>query len=315
MMAVVGKEAAEKDEVGQEILPRLREQLVALLEGGQLAPVARAEAGEALGRIGDPRPGVCTRLPGMIHIPAGTFLMGDEDEGSQYEIELPAFAIGRYPVTNAQFRFFVEDGGYTEKWRDCWTDEGWEYRQEGAWTASRDWEDPIWSLDNKPVVRASWYEAVAYANWLSRVEGRSFSLPTEAQWERAARHTDGRQYPWGDEWQDGIVNSEVAGIGRTTAVGSFPGGAAECGADDLSGNVWEWCQSRYDDGKTRYPLPYRPDDGREELAGGRRVRRILRGGAFYVNLQYVRAALRNDGYPNYRGANFGFRVVEHLLRS
>ena len=127
MMAVAGREAAEADEVGRELLPRVRKQLAALLDGGRLAPRARAEAGDALGRLGDPRPGVCDRLPEMIPIPEGTFLMGDE----RHEIELTAFATGRYPVTNAQYRYFVEDGGYSEKWRDCWTAEGWRYCLQG----------------------------------------------------------------------------------------------------------------------------------------------------------------------------------------
>ena len=159
----------------------------------------------------------------------------------------------------------------------------------------------------------SWYEAVAYTNWLSQTSGRSFGLPSEAQWERAARHTDGRDWPWGDEWLDGLVNSREAGIGRTTAVGAFPGGAAVCGAQDMSGNVWEWCQSRYDDENGRdYPMPYRPDDGREELSGGPPITRVLRGGAFYVNQRNVRAAIRDDSHPDGRDYNIGFRVVEHL---
>jgi formylglycine-generating enzyme required for sulfatase activity len=216
-------------------------------------------------------------------------------------------------VSNAQFRFFVEDGGYTEKWRDCWTDEGWEVRQREGWTEPRFWQKPFWSIDNKPVVGESWYEAVAYANWLGRATGRAFRLPTEAEWERAARHTDGREWPWGDEWQDGIVNNRDAGVGRTTAVGSFPGGAAVCGAQDLSGNVWEWCQTRYrDENGEIYPLPYRPDDGREKLSGDDDVWRILRGGAFDLNQWYVRAAFRGDDDPDSSDSHVGFRVVEHL---
>jgi formylglycine-generating enzyme required for sulfatase activity len=309
MMAVVGRETAEADEVGRELLPRLREQLAALLSGGRLPPRQRAEAGDALGQLGDPRPGVCDREPEVIYLSAGTFLMGLRN----HEIYLPTFAIARYPVTNAQFRTFVEDGGYTAKWRHCWTKEGWQFWDSERWSEPRYWQDAFWSLDNKPVVGVSWYEAAAYANWLSQVMGRDFRLPTEAQWERAARHTDGRIYPWGDEWQDGLVNSEESGLNRTTAVGSFPGGAAVCGAHDLSGNVWEWCSTRYrDENGQEYPTPYRPDDGREDLSGDVSIWRVLRGGAFNTFQWDMRAAVRSGSDP-FSGYNYiGFRVVEHL---
>jgi formylglycine-generating enzyme required for sulfatase activity len=162
----------------------------------------------------------------------------------------------------------------------------------------------------------SWYEALAYANWLGRVTGRAFGLPSKAQWERAARHTDGRRWPWGDEWRDGIVNSREAGVGQTTAVGCFPGGAAPCGAQDLSGNVWEWCSSRSrDEEGNTYPLPYDPDDGREDLSGSYRAWRVIRGGAFLNYLRVVRAAVRYLIYPFNWGSISGFGWSNISLRS
>ena len=268
----------------------------------------RVNAGDALGWIGDERQGVSSLEPQLIPIIEDlTFLMGDEKQ----EVTIPAaFAIAQYPITNAQFRFFIEEGGYSEaRWLDkCWTKEGRDYRQKNNWTQPRYWDDAKYSLSNQPVVGVSWYEAVAYAAWLAQKTGQPYRLPTEAEWERAARHTDGRTYPWGEEWRDGIVNSGEAGISRPTAVGLFLDGAAECGALDMSGNVWEWCRTRWRDEKElEYPQPW-ADDGREKLEGGNIVWRVLRGGSWADSPTSLRCAYR-DGYdPFSRYVNFGFRV-------
>ncbi|MCL4265554.1 MAG: SUMF1/EgtB/PvdO family nonheme iron enzyme [Anaerolineae bacterium] len=297
MMLVVGKEVARRDDVGRKVLPRLQRMLVALLAAGALTPPQRAEAGDALGLLGDPRPGVCTLEPEMIPIPAGPFLMGEK----KYRVQVDAFAIARYPVTNAQYRFFVAAGGYENP--DFWTKEGWQQRGKEKWTQPRHWDDPFISIDNKPVVGVSWYEAVAYCNWLSAQTGQPYRLPTEAEWEWAARHTDGRTYPWGEQWQDGIINSREADVGRTTAVGSFPHSTAVCGAQDMSGNVWEWCQTRWADEE-----PYRGDDGRENLDG--QVRRVVRGGSWDFDQYAARAACRDHYHPTVRGLYYGgFRLV------
>ncbi len=295
MMVVVGADVALRDDVGRKTLPRLQKMLAALLAAGALTPPQRAEAGDALGLLGDPRPGVCTLEPDMIPIPAGTFLMGDK----KYTVQVDAFAIAHYPVTNAQYRFFVEAGGYENP--DFWTKEGWQQRGKEKWTQPRYWDDSFTAIDNKPVVGVSWYEAVAYCNWLSAKTRRSYRLPTEAEWERAARHTDGRTYPWGNKWQGGIINSREAGVGRSTAVGSFPHSTAVCGAQDMSGNVWEWCQSRYAD------EPYRADDGRENLDS--QARRVVRGGSWHFNQNLVRAASRAHFHPGARDYLLGFRLV------
>lgn len=150
---------------------------------------------------------------------------------------------------------------------------------------------------------------LAYANWLAAQTGRPYRLPTEAEWERAARHTDGRIYPWGDDWRDGLVNSEEAGIGHVTAVGLFPSGAAACGALDMSGNVWEWCQTRWNNqDKEDYPQPW-ADDGRENQDGSASFRRVLRGCSYGYNKDYQRCAVRSSRDPYYRYYNVGFRLV------
>jgi formylglycine-generating enzyme required for sulfatase activity len=117
-------------------------------------------------------------------------------------------------------------------------------------------------------VDLSWYEALAYVRWLSRKTGKPYRLPTDAEWERAARDKDGRIYPWKGSWRPDIANTKETGLGRTTAVGIFPLDMSVCGAQDLSGNIREWCQTRFrDEEKIVYMDPYQSDDGREYLGG------------------------------------------------
>ncbi|MCA9939129.1 MAG: SUMF1/EgtB/PvdO family nonheme iron enzyme, partial [Anaerolineales bacterium] len=294
---------------------RVRQSLKRHLSDARLPapPLLRLLAGDALNGLGDDRPGVLSLEPDLVPIPAGAFLMGDQP----YEATIrEPFAIARYPVTNAQYRRFVADGGYTARRRDCWTDDGWRYRESNNWRQPRYWDDGRWNRENQPVVGVSWYEAVAFCRWLTaRLRERGFlragqaaRLPTEAEWERAARHTDGRAYPWGD-WREGAANSKEAGLERTTAVGVFPIKAMS-GILDMSGNVWEWCQTRWRDaaGKAYPPQPYRADDGREELAGDGDVWRVLRGGAYYSSASSLRCASRAGSSPDLRDVASGFRV-------
>jgi len=248
MCATIGRQVAEKDEVGKEVLPRLRNLLVALLENEALTPQQRAEAGDALGKLGDPRPGACTLEPDMLPIQPGKFIY----QKRTHMIKRP-FAIARYPVTVAQFGLFMAGGGYEEpRYWDGPENAGWrwrltehpDYRGEGPITRPQFWQQPRWHGENRPIVGVSWYEAMAYCAWLAEKSGREYRLPTEEAWERAARHTDGREWAWGNEWQDGIINSDEAQINQTTTVGTFPRGVAECGAHDMSGNVWEWTSTR-----------------------------------------------------------------------
>jgi formylglycine-generating enzyme required for sulfatase activity len=163
-----------------------------------------------------------------------------------------------------------------------------EYRGEGPVTQPEYWLQPQWHGGNRPIVGVSWYEAQAYCAWLSAKSRREYRLPAEEEWERAARHTDGREWAWGDEWADGIINSGEAGINRTTAVGAFPRGEAQCGAQDMSGNVWEWTASFYDEGEKNY---------------------CVRGGSWSINRDFARVALRYWRYPDYSNYNLGFRLV------
>jgi formylglycine-generating enzyme required for sulfatase activity len=229
--------------------------------------------------------------PEMILIPAGEFLMGsdpsvDKDamdlEQPQHTLYLPDYYMARTPVTNAQYAAFVEATG----------DE-----------RPRHWEGgkPPGGKEDHPVVNVSWNDAVAYCNWLAEVTGKPYRLPSEAEWEKGARGSDGRIYPWGNQWDAERCNSKEGGEGDTTPVGAYPEGASPYGLLDMAGNVWEWTRSVYKD------YPYDPADGREDLeASGDRV---LRGGAFDRDARRVRCAARLREFPHPRFWGNGFRVV------
>ena len=223
----------------------------------------------------------------MIYIPAGKFVMGSDDgmddEKPHHVVYLDGFYIARYPVTNVQYKEFVAAA---------------EHRSPRRWEAGtyRGGEE------NHPVRYVSWHDALAYCSWLSEETGQELRLPTEPEWEKAARGTDGRKYPWGDEFDESKCNTGESGIGDTTPVGKYsPDGDSPYGVADMAGNVWEWCSSLYK------PYPYDAADGREYLeAEGRRV---VRGGAFDYVRRRVCCAGRYRDPPDSRLHLLGFRVV------
>ncbi|CAG0935176.1 Serine/threonine-protein kinase Pkn1 [Thermoflexales bacterium] len=282
-------------------LERVRAWLRAIVERGWLPPLDRAQAGNALAVLGDERD-----FDELIEIPAGRFLMGGDrrdNEKPQHLIVLPAFKIGKYPVTNVQYMRFVEATG--RKWETN------EVHKRGK--------------ANHPAVDVTWHDARAYCAWLTgqwRAAGRiavneEARLPTEAEWEKAARGMDGREWPWdiGGWWDSGWdeqkCNSDELGLNDTSPVGIFPSGASPYGCLDMSGNVWEWTSSlwgkSYDSPEFKYP--YRADDGRENLAAGDDVLQVLRGGAFDGNRGLARCAFRSGYRPYFRHRSGGFRVV------
>lgn len=292
----------------------LSHRLAALLTDESLAAPnpLRGLAGVALGRLGDPRADVNCPIPFTVPIPAGPFIMGSkkgkgkdedelayEDEEPRHEVILPAYKIGKYPVTVAQYRRFVEEGKGYETAR-YWTPAGWEQRRKEGWAAPRWWDDPQWTVDNHPVVGVSWYEAVAYCNWLNVIKPRDrgfFRLPDEAMLEKAARGTDGRRWPWGNDWDPTKLNSGDGGIGRTSAVGIFPTGRMpEYGVYDAAGNVLEWCSSPgYREAK--YPLTLRSYQEDLKLSVETRA---LRGGSWGLYDRNTRAAYRYNLNPHSR---------------
>ena len=242
--------------------------LATLVEGrgsaGRYPPLPlRLQAAALLGEVGDPRllnpqTGDAPLGGYWCQLEAGPFWYGDDRNNELRRETLPyPYRIGRYPVTNNEYRRFIEAGGYQEqRW---WTEQGWTYLQPGGFrytgeperiTLPRLWDNATYNEPTQPVVGVSWYEAAAYCAWLTEV-GRaarwvaanaSLRLPTSLEWERAARGLDDqRRYPWGNEAPDAErANYQATGLGRPSAVGCFPAGAAACGALDMAGNVLEW---------------------------------------------------------------------------
>ena len=161
------------------------------------------------------------------------------------------------------------------------------------------------------MVEVSWYDAKSYSQWLSQVTGKGYRLPSEAEWEKGARGSDGRIYPWGNWWDARRCNSKEGRQGNTTPVAAYPKGASPYGLLDMVGNVWEWTRSLWGQGVVRpeYRYPYRPTDGRENLASGQEVLRGMRGGAFFYDLKNVRCACRDWSPSGFRHRVIGFRVV------
>jgi serine/threonine protein kinase len=237
-------------------------------------------------------------------VPGGVFKMGsnkgDSDEKPIHEVMVDDFWLSRYPVTNAQYRLFIEQNGYsTEKY---WTAAGWAWRQENKITQPGYWTDKKWNGATLPVVEVSWYEAYAFTQWASSFTGWGIALPTEAEWEKGARGTDERPYPWGSATPSAELCNFNGQVGGTTPVGRYsPQGDSPYGAADMAGNVWEWVLSR------RNPYPYRPRDGRDDPTGN--SSRGLRGGSWVDSQDHVRAAYRINSTANDRSNYVGFRLV------
>lgn len=243
----------------------------------------------------------------FLHIPAGSFLMGTKPavaddlfarladeflsrdsltpESPQHTVSVSDFYISRYPVTNEEYKAFVDAQNYPLQIQDD------EFSRNYNWSL-RDRTYPP-GKQNYPAPMVSWRDAVAYCDWLG------VRLPTEAEWEMAARGADGREWPWGD-WQEGRCN--CGGSLDILPVGQFANdGDSQYGVGDMAGNVFEWCSSLF------RPYPYRADDGRENLdADGLRV---VRGGAAGPSILKSRCAFRQGNKPDDYGFSIGFRVV------
>ena len=221
----------------------------------------------------------------MVYVPAGEFTMGDNDLNKSrrdcpaHKVYLDAYWIDKNLVTVAQYRKFCKATGRNMADPPKW---GWK--------------------DDHPIVNVTWHDATAYCDWAGT------ALPTEAQWEKAARGTDGRKYPWGNQWDPGKLQCSKKGwgdAGSTAPVGSYPGGASPYGALDMAGNVWEWCADwcggeGYNESAPKVnPTGPRHGDFR-----------VLRGGSWYIGNGVVfRCALRLHGRPVGRGDSIGFRCV------
>ena len=239
--------------------------------------------------------------PEMIPIPAGEFLMGSDKgkdkaatvwEQPQHTLYLPDYTIAKTPVTNAQYAEFVRDAGLVTLPRLWQT--SYRYRLES--------EPPPDKLKH-PVVNVSWHDVVAYCDWLADCTGKPYRLPSEAEWEKAARGTDGRIYPWGDRWYPGWCNTNERGPGDTTPVGAYPRGASPYGVLDMAGNVQEWCLTRWVDNYKDYAEKERE---LQDVEGD--VFHVMRSGSWLFNRYRARCAYRYYFRPVERNPIFGFRV-------
>ena len=223
-------------------------------------------------------------------------------EQPAHAVHLPAFWLARTPVTVTEYEAFVAGGGYEQP--GYWTAAGWAWRQ----GAARDWASLRGRPSGHPVTGVTWYEAHAYCAWLAEISADPFRLPTEAEWERAARGLDARMFPWGDVFDAALCNCTVSGLGAPTAVGAptrvgvySPGGDAPSGCADMAGNVSEWTASGF------RPYPYRAADGREEAEG--QATRVTRGGSWHSPMMRVRTTARGYNDPWFSDDDLGFRVA------
>lgn len=264
----------------------------------------------------------------MVQIPSGSFLMGNSNAGGdaldgspfpqeypQHSVYLSAYSIGKYEVTRGEYKKFIDAGGYSNQ--SYWSSDGWSWKvawnctQPAYWAASQNFNTGVFTqTDNHPVVGVSYYEAEAFCNWAGG------HLPTEAQWEKAARWTGSypNAYPWADNWDPDKCNNyfdhNTAGGGsskyQTAPVGSYPASVSPYGCQDMAGNAWEWCQDWY--GSTYYS---------ETLPGGwnnptgptNGVSRVLRGGSFAGWYVDCRCAYRNFLLPYNADNASGFRLA------
>lgn len=313
--------------------------------------IVRAKCGDVLGELGDPRLGKME----WCEVPEGEFLMGCTEEEvvlilqerlkfykvqswnvkddaqnwvrqsvlPQHSIFLARFFIGKFPITNQEFRIFWKSGGYQEtKW---WSKAGLEWLNRSPedeekmnlekWKRRNGrnepalWNDLGWGIPNRPVVEVTWFEAMAYCAWLT--EQMQFSnelpagylarLPTEAEWEKAARGIDGRFWPWGNKWEDNYTNTRIANLLTTNSMGIFNVDMSPYGVFDMVGNMTEWCHSLL------FTYPYSPTDGREKIDIDEQ--RAVRSSSWFLGKYATHCAYRRSYSPDSHFDGLGFRVV------
>ncbi|MEO8354457.1 MAG: SUMF1/EgtB/PvdO family nonheme iron enzyme [Chloroflexota bacterium] len=381
------------DDKGPGVRAKVRSELLSDLYNPAMHLRTRLQAGFVLGKIGDPRflPSPVRRgdggevvnviVPQMVNVPAGKYLIGskkgEEDsfdsEYPQHTVDLQAFSIGKWSVTNAEYACFMEAGGYenenywqgdlAKRWLegedvsggqfksyiDVWNtlqtfddvrktleqsanytpdqidfyefiakmteDELKEYLGKNLSQKSRSqpayWENRERNNPSQPVVGITWFEARAYCAWLSEGTGKQYRLPSEAEWEAAARglpekplfgKMTARRYPWGDDWDKEKANSIEGRVMKPSPVGAYTaaGAVGPFGAEDQSGNVYDWTSSLY--------LPYPYDEGKSEVNDSA-AERVARGGSWYDDRGFVRCANRNRFMPDFFLDVIGFRLV------
>jgi formylglycine-generating enzyme required for sulfatase activity len=246
--------------------------------------------------------GITVITPPLCFIEAGHFVMGSDTtkDPDAFLTETPAhpvytseYAIATFPVTVGEFECFVNNGGTRP-----------EARRHVSWDTQLQHRD-------HPVVCVRWIDAIAYIGWLRKLTGQPWRLPTEAEWEKAARwnvsnkNKEGPRYPWGHRFDKRRCNTNSSRIGTTTPIDCYPNGISPNGVWDMAGNVWEWTSSQFKS------YPYNPNDGREDLTS--RKHRVLRGGAWFLDSTVARTTCRNKENPVTFAGYFydvGFRLVQ-----
>jgi len=400
-LALAGRcagQAEVRGRLGEAFLDELRWALVGRSRDREADLRDRIACGLAVGDLGDPRferragpYGVFSMAP-MIEIPGGVYPIGEDEpiewtlpgmsetqtetaHMPRHEVEIAPFRIGQFPVTNAEWRCFMDAGGYEdERWWDTedgrrwqrgeigneeakvnnrewrkrflanpelleqmaeegrfsndevveswrrWMaldDEGFEAALDARWQAKRAtepefWQDARFNHPAQPVVGVCWYEARAYCNWLAAQIDFVVRLPTEVEWEAAARGVEGRLYGYGEAFDPARGNTLEAHLRRPTPAGVFVEGDTPEGVSDMAGNLEQWTSSAWggdDEYVPQFAYPYDADDGREDIHAGASCPRVVRGGAWFDFRVYARAAYRGSYRPSGRSFAVGVRVV------
>lgn len=269
----------------------------------------------------------------FVRIPGGEFVMGSKDDNElawgdehpQHVFDIPYdYWVARFPVNNALFVEFVratafETRAEREGWGWVWNVEGeeWENQAGACWQRPLGARSSLIGLEDHPVVQVCWYDVRSFCDWLTQKclselpLGYRVRLPGEAEWEKAARGTQAREWPWGNEFDPVRCNSREGGKVCTTPVQAHsPQGHNLYGVAGMSGNVWEWTITLWGEDREQaaFGYPYHSDDGRESVEAGEKVYRIIRGGSYKDDLKGVRCACRDLDPPGYSLSNLGFRL-------
>jgi formylglycine-generating enzyme required for sulfatase activity len=255
----------------------------------------------------------------MVLVPAGSFLMGlpnndllaEDHEKPERQVFLTAYWIDAYPVTNVRFGKFMAAGGYDQP--HWWHADGWKWKTKLRVRQPAMWNQAGWDGADQPVAGVSWYEADAYARWAGR------RLPTDAEWEKAARGDDGRRYPWGEDWPTADRANFNQHVGRTTPVGLYAAGVSPYGCYDMAGNVNNWINDWYWSAFGKMCVerdmlrnPYLHDELRQRLGLEIITDKVDRGGGFATDreVQEVLSCTRKLAWPREHRAPWnGFRTA------
>ena len=227
----------------------------------------------------------------LVNIPAGPFTMGTyptglrktDPEEPQRSVTLDAYAIGIYHVTNIQYAQFVKETDYRQPMY---------------------WDDDRFNEKDYPIVGVSWHDANNFMKWLNNLTGETYRLPTEAEWEKAARGTDGREYPWGNLWNADKTNTAETGLKKLVSVGSYADGISPYGCYDMAGNAYDWCSDWFHIETYKYAPAENPMGAIE----GRR--KVIRGGSWQPRGEYAaRCANRAAKEPADASHNVSFRIA------